>query len=153
MTCRFLVWPVLLQADLFHTTTWVSLRDTRRAFLCFRFLESEARSCSEQVMMTPWLHCGLLPASQKVSWWARVKYHAWGPAHNMGNCFPVVFPFTTAQKQSWLSELRAHCLASLTLSLITAREGQSSSDWFVQEERNQIGNSLREFPTPEELSK
>lgn len=59
------------------------------AFLCFRFLlESEARSFSEQVMRTPWLHCELLPADQKVSWWARVKHHAWGAVHNMGNYFP-----------------------------------------------------------------
>lgn len=64
-------------------------RHETSAFLCFRFfLEPEARSCSEQVMMIPWLHCELLPADQKVSWWARVKYHAWGPLHNMGDCFP-----------------------------------------------------------------
>lgn len=89
MTCRFSVWPVLLQADLFHTMTWAGLRDTRRAFLCFRFfLESEARSCSGQVMMTPWLHCELLPADQEAAWWARVKYHAWAPVQNMGNYFP-----------------------------------------------------------------
>lgn len=89
MTCRFSVWPVLLQADLFHTMTWVSLQDKRHVLSCVSGSSwSLKQEVALKVMMIPRLHCELLPADQKISWWARVKYHAWGPVHNMGNYFP-----------------------------------------------------------------
>ena len=89
MTCRSSTWSVLLQDNLFHTATWASLWDLRHVPCCVSGSWSLKQEIAlTKLVMTSWLCCGLLPANQMVSWWAGVKYRAWGPVHSVGRYCP-----------------------------------------------------------------
>lgn len=48
-----------------------------------------------KLLMTSWLWSVFLPTSQKVSWWAQVKYHAWAPVHSVRSYFPLLWCLLT----------------------------------------------------------